>query len=200
MAEVAQTAAEVNDAEDFMEKAIKVQMECIEFVERIPKISKENLRKHKELMTKFMGVVSRQRIVIAMLLGKTHEQKEILDKKFEALESPRVSYAEKAGFHRSRSGKIEQGAVALIYPKTECEKGLVKNKLQSVIDPAKIKVGIRSVRNLNKGGVVIECGSEQKIQRLKEEIEKNEVTKDEMELKRPKKFNPKLLSTTWKTI
>ncbi|GBN74502.1 hypothetical protein AVEN_109146-1 [Araneus ventricosus] len=108
-----------------------------------------------------MGVVFRQRMVIAMLLGKMHEQKEFLDKTSEALESPRVSYAEKAGFHRSRSrsGKREQGAVALIYPETECEKGVVKNKLQSVIDPAKIKVGIRSVRNLNKG-VVIECGSE----------------------------------------
>ncbi|GBN08322.1 hypothetical protein AVEN_274512-1 [Araneus ventricosus] len=165
MAEVAQTAAEVNDAEDFMEKAIKMQMECIEFVEGIPKISKENLRKHKELMTKFMEVVSRQRMVIVMLLRKTHEQKEILDKKFEALESPRVSYAEKVRFHtsRSRSGKREQGAVALIYSKKECEKGVVKNKLQSVIDPAKIKVGIRSVRNLNKEDVIIECGSEQEI-------------------------------------
>ncbi|GBL90740.1 hypothetical protein AVEN_219390-1 [Araneus ventricosus] len=142
-----------------------------------------------------MGVVNRQTMVIAMLLGKTHEKRNFWIKKFEALESPRASYAEKAGLHRSRSrsGKREQGAVALIYPKAECEKGVVKNKLQSVIDPAKIKVDIRSVRNLNKGSVVIECASEQEIQRLKEEIEKNEVTKDEMEFKRPKKFNPKII-------
>ncbi|GBL73250.1 hypothetical protein AVEN_159302-1 [Araneus ventricosus] len=99
-------------------------MECIEFVEELPKISKENLRKHKELMTKFMAVVSRKRMVIAMLLRKTHERKELLDKNFKALESPRSSYAAKAGLHtsRSRSGKREHKELLLYYTQRRNER------------------------------------------------------------------------------
>ncbi|GBL86980.1 hypothetical protein AVEN_218703-1 [Araneus ventricosus] len=82
---------------------------------------------------------------------------------------------------------------AIIYPKQEGEQFNVKQKVQSVINPAKLQIGIKNVKNISKGALLIECGNEENLNKIKEEVESNELLKDEVAIRSPVKVNPKII-------
>ncbi|GBM12741.1 hypothetical protein AVEN_228529-1 [Araneus ventricosus] len=81
----------------------------------------------------------------------------------------------------------------MIYPKNDMESTEVETKIKGAMNPAILKVGIRNVRNLKKGGIMIKCGNDEEISKLKEEIESNEALKYDLEFHRSVKKNPKII-------
>ncbi|GBL74044.1 hypothetical protein AVEN_230954-1 [Araneus ventricosus] len=77
--------------------------------------------------------------------------------------------------------------------KKKAKKINIKKKLQETIEPAKIKVGIRNIKNLNKGGILIECAKEDEIDKLRAEVESNENLREDIVIRRPVKVRPKLI-------
>ncbi|GBO11322.1 hypothetical protein AVEN_228544-1 [Araneus ventricosus] len=64
-------------------------------------------------------------------------------------------------------------------------------KLHETIDPAKIKVGIRNIKNLNKGDILIGCEKEDEIDKLRAEVESNKNLREDIAIRRPMKVIPK---------
>lgn len=64
------------------------------------------------------------------------------------------SYA--AATAESPMAKVENKNVVLVYPKKMCSKE-VKRQLQKVIQPAKLDIGVKRVRKVNHGSVMVEC-------------------------------------------
>ncbi|GBN95823.1 hypothetical protein AVEN_118860-1 [Araneus ventricosus] len=124
------------------------------------------------------------------------EQKDIIQSKLDKLIVPTTSFAEvvkdEGRTHRSRSRPRDKKNTVLIYSKDETDSNKVKDKVQNVINPSKLKIGIRNVKNIKKG-ILIECNNDEEIKRLTDEIERNEILKDTCEIRKPTKFNPKII-------
>ncbi|GBN25588.1 hypothetical protein AVEN_161818-1 [Araneus ventricosus] len=114
MAEVAQTAVGVNEAEDFREKEVKVQKECNESEEML-EISKENLRKLKEWMTKLMGV----------RLNEEIEKNEVTKGDLE-LKSPKKITPEFIIYDVEDDLKVEEAINMIKEQNEELKKGAIK--------------------------------------------------------------------------
>ncbi|GBN28167.1 hypothetical protein AVEN_148466-1 [Araneus ventricosus] len=118
-----------------------------------------------------------------MVMGKYQVQAELVDIKLQKILEksviPELSYAAMVSQsrRRSRSRKRDEGPIAIIYPKQEGEQFNVKQKVRSVINPTKLQIGIKNVKNISKGTLLIECGNEEDLNKIKEEMEKQRVTK-----------------------
>ncbi|GBL84817.1 hypothetical protein AVEN_93848-1 [Araneus ventricosus] len=111
-----------------------------------------------------MSLVARQQAALQLIMEKLHEKDKLLNEKLLSLTATRPerigpSFAEilSTQRRRSRSRKREEEKVAIFYPKEESEETNLRRKNTELIDPAKLKVGIMSLRKANKGGLLIEC-------------------------------------------
>ncbi|GBM01868.1 Zinc finger protein 112 [Araneus ventricosus] len=68
-----------------------------------------------------------------------------------------------------------------------------KTKLQKEINPTKLKLGIKDVRKLKKGDLVIHCGTKRDVDILKREFETNESLKKDYAFKQMPRLNPKII-------
>ncbi|GBN37638.1 hypothetical protein AVEN_139992-1 [Araneus ventricosus] len=84
----------------------------------------------------------------------------------------------------------EKGARTNSYCSTQKKKVINQRKLQEAIDPAKIEAGKRNVTNVNKGGILIECPTEDEIDKLRAEVELN--LREEIDIRIPIKVRLKL--------
>lgn len=57
----------------------------------------------------------------------------------------------------SPMAKVENKNVVLVYPKKKMCSKEVKRQLQKVIQPAKQDIGVKRVRKVNHGSVMMEC-------------------------------------------
>ncbi|GBN02884.1 hypothetical protein AVEN_153237-1 [Araneus ventricosus] len=66
-----------------------IQSEVMKFIDNIPNenLRKDNRKTLREYMVGFMSVVARQKAVMCMILGKCHEQTELIEDKLEKLQS-----------------------------------------------------------------------------------------------------------------
>ncbi|GBN95971.1 hypothetical protein AVEN_166248-1 [Araneus ventricosus] len=182
-----------------------IQSEVMNFIDNIPNknLSKDNRKTLREYMMDFMSVVARQQVVMCMILGKCHEQTDLIEHNLEGLrstneESIKMNFSAATKIRsrsrsRSRGREGDEGKLVLLYPKKEGEKININKKLQETIDPAKIKVGIRNIKNLNKGGILIECAKEDEIDKLRAEVESNENLREDIVIRRPIKVRPNLI-------
>ncbi|GBN85862.1 Putative protein in type-1 retrotransposable element R1DM [Araneus ventricosus] len=124
------------------------------------------------------------------------EQKELIHTKLDKMALPPATFADVIKDDdrrfRSRSRPREKKNTLLVYSKDEAESNKVKDKIQKSIDPFKLKIGIRSIKNVKKG-ILIECNSDNDLNKLSDEIEGNETLKNECEVHLPKKVNPKII-------
>ncbi|GBL84647.1 hypothetical protein AVEN_191106-1 [Araneus ventricosus] len=173
------------------------------FIDSIPNeyLSEYNRKTLREYMVDFMSMVARQQAVMCMNLSKCHEQTDLIEDKLEKLqstneESIHVTYAAATKIRLrsvSRWREKDEGKLVLLKPKREGEKINIKKKLQETIDPTKIKVAIRNDKNMNKGGILIECATKDEIDKLRAEVESNENLREEIVIRRPIKFRSKLI-------
>lgn len=78
----------------------------------------------------------------------------------------------------------------VIKPKVAQNSQRSRKEIQTAINPAKLSLGIRNIKETKQGNIVVKCDTEQDIQRFREEAEIKLKGKFEIEL--PKKINPKI--------
>ncbi|GBN11688.1 hypothetical protein AVEN_184844-1 [Araneus ventricosus] len=84
--------------------------------------------------------------------------------------------------------------VSLVFAKdTATSPEEVKETLLKSLAPSKIKVGVRNVRKLTKGGVAVECSSPKDIEALIKEINSNGQTSNLFEARKPAKRKPRVI-------
>ncbi|GBM64690.1 hypothetical protein AVEN_175189-1 [Araneus ventricosus] len=76
-------------AEDFIVTVMDIHSEVMKFIDNIPNdnLRKDNRKTLREYMVDFMSVVARQQAVMCMILGKYHEQTELIEDKLQKLQS-----------------------------------------------------------------------------------------------------------------
>ncbi|GBM57502.1 hypothetical protein AVEN_137935-1 [Araneus ventricosus] len=93
---------------------------------------------------------------------------------------------------RSRSRSKKQFNV-IIYPKKDQNSDNTKKDIQSKISPSKISVRVNSVKNIKKGGILINTPSEEDIDKLIDEFKKTDSLFQNYEISKPKLFNPSIV-------
>ncbi|XP_035216029.1 uncharacterized protein LOC118189516 [Stegodyphus dumicola] len=95
---------------------------------------------------------------------------------------------------RSRSRKRDDH-VLLVYPKEDTEQTSeeVKEQLTKYINPGKLKVGIKNVKKISKGGVLIETTKKEDLKIIEEAIKENRKLKDSVDTRKPQKLNPRII-------
>ncbi|XP_035216334.1 uncharacterized protein LOC118189773 [Stegodyphus dumicola] len=154
----------------------------------------------KELFFKVLNEVSTKNQVIARLEGQLEQTANIEDfiRGVVATEKPTYASMAKRGRsiskarYRSRQRKNPEH-VTIVYPKKEMTSEQVKEKVTRYVDPAQIKVGIKAVKKVNKGGVLIQVNEKEELELLEEAIRENKKLKDIVETKRPQKIKPKII-------
>ncbi|GBL80148.1 hypothetical protein AVEN_29134-1 [Araneus ventricosus] len=163
------------ESEDFLKRAIEIQNRALQFVEAIPNknVKQDYKNTMKDNIVELLKVVAKQHALLTMVMGKYQIQTELVDIKLQKIlekrVTPELSYAAMVSQNRrrSRNRKRDEGPIAIIYPKQEGEKFNVKQKVQSGINPAKLQIVIKNVKNISKGELLIECGNEGDLNKIK---------------------------------
>lgn len=93
-----------------------------------------------------------------------------------------------------KEGKKSLPHVAMIYPNGEgVESSVTKKAIQAAINPAELKVGISRIRQIRKGGILIETTREEDLDKIIKEIEEKEVTKNSYTAKKQVKRFPRVI-------
>ncbi|GBO11479.1 hypothetical protein AVEN_134500-2 [Araneus ventricosus] len=185
--------------DDFVVQAQKVHEMGLDLLDTAAKsnnISQANQNNFKKIYMDFVDIINKQQKLLNIVTGRMLEQKDIIQSKLDKLTESTTSFAEvvkdERRIHRSRSRPRDKKNTVLIYSKDETDSNKVKDKVQNVINPSKLKIGIRNVKNIKKG-ILIECNNDEEIKRLTDEIERNEILKDTCEIRQPTKLNPKII-------
>ncbi|GBO05875.1 hypothetical protein AVEN_44984-1 [Araneus ventricosus] len=182
--------------DDFVTVAQQVHemgLELLDTASKSNKISQTNQNNFRKIYMDFMDIINKQQKLLNIVTGRMMEQREIIQTKLDKLTLPPASFAEAVKEERRfRSRSREKKNTILVYSKNEANSKKVRDKVQNAIDPFKLKIGIRSVKNVKKG-ILIECNNDNEINKLINEIVSNDVLKDECEVHQPKKINPKII-------
>ncbi|GBM15702.1 hypothetical protein AVEN_262875-1 [Araneus ventricosus] len=178
------------------QKAHEMGLDLLDTATKSNKISQANQNNFKKIYMDFVDIINKQQKLLNIVTGRMLEQKDIIQSKLDKLTMPTTSFAEvvkdEGRRPRSRSQPRDKKNTVLIYSKNETDSNKVKDKVQNVINPSKLKIGIRNVKNVKKG-ILIECNNDEEIKRLTDEIERNETLKEACEIRKPTKFDPKII-------
>ncbi|GBN08430.1 Retrovirus-related Pol polyprotein from type-1 retrotransposable element R1 [Araneus ventricosus] len=187
-------------SEDFTVQAQRVHeagLELLDSASKSNKISQVNQNNFRKIFMDFVEVINKHQKLLNIVTGRMLEQKELIQTKLEKLTLPPTSFAEivkeETRKHRSRSRPRDKKNTVLVYSKNETDSKKIRDKVHKAIDPFKLKISIKNVKDVKKG-ILIECNKEDEIQRLTDEIEGNEILKNECEIRQPQKFNPKVIT------
>lgn len=75
---------------------------------------------------------------------------------------------------RSSSRNRGESVVALVYPKSETDREITKDMVKKNINPVELHAGIKRVKKISKGGVLMELDSQKDFEKLEIEINSNE--------------------------
>ncbi|GBM12199.1 hypothetical protein AVEN_21007-1 [Araneus ventricosus] len=158
----------------------------------------------KELNT-LLGIITSQAMSISHLNEKISIPKEELENKrrdlFAEQEQSRVikdvrTYADilqEPKTLRTPTETVKEIHSVIIFPLKEDTPDDTKTKLRKEINPTKLKLGIKDVRKLKKGGLVIHCDTKRDVDILKTEFETNESLKKDYAFKQMPRLNPKII-------
>jgi hypothetical protein len=116
-----------------------------------------------------------------------------INEKMASIESqlPKKSFAEVVGKQVDRSSTSKQRHVVVIRPSDESKTSQqTEDLIKSKVKPNQLKIGIKSKRRVSKGGLVIECCTEEECDSLSKEINKNI---PEVKAEKPTKKKPTLI-------
>ncbi|KFM60419.1 Hypothetical protein in type I retrotransposable element R1DM, partial [Stegodyphus mimosarum] len=191
------------NAEDLMDEA----HDCLNTLDGILNTEKISKKTGKNIKDQFMGLlklVTKQNLRIAYLEGQLESTQNIEDY-IQGVVSNKTSesYADKVKARikgqperqrsRSRSRKRKEHKL-LVFPKDESLTSQeVKDHLVKNINPNNLKIGVKSVKNVRKGGVIIETVKEDDIKILEDAIKENQKLKEIVEPQRPVAFKPRII-------
>lgn len=136
-------------------------------------------------------------ISIHVLEGKILEMKETV-KTLTALKEKETEHtyaqiAKKSERARSLSRKRQETHVAIIYPKNANETDDNRDNIKKELNPANINVGIKRIKKVSKGGLLLEVCSKDEYNVLENETTTNQGLADKYTIKKAKKMRPKVI-------
>lgn len=144
------------------------------------RVSKENQKEFRRVLTAITDQAQIQNNAINTLVGRLMEQRDITNNILNRKETVK-SYEEvtkQKERQRSRSRKRNESIVALIYPNTEGEIELTREAIKNNINPVNLGLGIRKVRKINKGGVIMELEHKTDFDKLEIELLSNDILRE----------------------
>lgn len=133
------------------------------------------------------GVVEQaliQNNAVSSFLGRLMEQKYVTNMLLESRE--KTTYAEVV---KKQDRKRDDSVVALIYPNIETESINTKTD----IDPTNLGLGIKRVRKINKGGILLQVANQADFDKLEVEMNTNEKLKENYTIRKGSKLRPRLI-------
>lgn len=160
------------------------------------KINNTNQKELRRIIYAIMGQAMLQSNAINSLLGRLLEQRDITntlmgkkDKPFTNAEATR-----KPERKRSLSRKREESVVALIYPKVEVESEITRYDVKRNVNPINLCMGVKRVKKISKGGVLMELTNDTDYNKLTMEIDSNDNLRENYIIKKAKKkIKPKVI-------
>lgn len=145
----------------------------------IPNDLVEEVKSLKTMLNKCVEKIEMQEKIIDKLSNKTEE---IIH---QALEEKPSTYAEKL-----KMGKSEP--VVVIKPKNGDQRSSkTKEEIKEKLNP--VQLSVKSMRNVTKGGILLECKNNEAVEKVKEEV--REVLGENYEVKVPVKRKPRIKIT-----
>lgn len=93
---------------------------------------------------------------------------------------------------RSRS-KQRKAHVVIIKPKEVGQFNETKKRVQSIVKPSEIQVTIKDVKPTKTGGMVIRTQTDEEVNKIIEELAKNDKFHTEYEVAKPKQRRPHII-------
>lgn len=135
-----------------------------------------------------------QNNAVTSLLGRLVEEREQLNPITNMLLEKRdtlftyADVAKKQERKRSLSRKTEDTIVALIYPNVESESENTKLEVKLNINAINLGLGIKHVRKINKGGILMEVSNEADYEKLQLELNNNDNLKENYTIRKGAKL------------
>lgn len=82
--------------------------------------------------------------------------------------------------------------MAIIYPNEEIE-GLDRDLIKKTIDPVDLKIGVKRLKKVSRGGVLIEVPTQDEYDKLELEVQSNLVLKDKFKIRKAEKIKPEII-------
>lgn len=122
------------------------------------------------------------------IINQLNEFKRTLDKKISNTQSPDNKNNPTKTELKSYADVAKN--VVIIKPKKEQESNTTKQDIQKYIRPQDLEVGIAGVRNISKGGMIIECDKKEDTLKVKEAVE--EKLPERYNVRTPELINPSI--------
>lgn len=174
-----------------LEKAMELENE----IQAAIATSKATITKQTEIrqpLMEIMKIIVQQQVMIGHLMGRlSSEPKERTPSYAQIVSASVVPPSNRRD--RSRS-KVKKSHNIMVYPKTEgVTSDQTRKRIQSKITPSSINVKVNSVRNIGKGGIIINAPSSDDIDKLLVELQQMEEIKDEFQAFKPKLKDPSII-------
>nr|XP_042910466.1 uncharacterized protein LOC122271868 [Parasteatoda tepidariorum] len=186
----------INPKRDFIVEAMTAQTQMSSVgASKKSKLSVNDRERILSIAANFISIINTQNAILNQLRGRLYE-------KTEQVKMTKPSYAsilmkdrevqrERGDGPRERDTETKEHEL-LMYPKDENgASDDTRSQVTNSIDPIKLKLGVRGINRIRKGGIVVQLTNEEEIQKLKLEIEKSNIG-DKFACARPRTLNPKI--------
>ncbi|GBN96371.1 hypothetical protein AVEN_222284-1 [Araneus ventricosus] len=174
-----------------LEKAMELETEIQAAIAASKATSAKQTEIRQPLM-EIMKIIFHQQVMIGHLMGRlSTEFKERTPSYAQMVTAPVISSSKKRDRSRSRARKLHN---VMVYPKTEgVTSDQTRKKIQSKILPSNINVKINSVKNIGKGGIIINAPSSDDIDKLIMEFQQIDEIRDGFQAFKPKLKDPSII-------
>lgn len=166
------------------------------FLSEKARISKPEQREVRRLFQDLASMIMRQQRRMDQLTGRNI----VLEEAIRTELKPTPTYAEVASTQQPKiqhpKKKVETAHVITVYPKEEdgeTDSETTRNLLLTTIKPRMLKIGITRISKVRNGGVAIESAKKEDIEKLKAEVESNNILKTKLNVKVPTRRLPRIL-------
>lgn len=162
---------------------------------------KINNTNQKELIRIIYAILDQAMLqinAINSLLGRLLEQRDMTNTLLNKRDRTQT-YAEitkKPERKRSLSRKREDSVVALIYPKADVESEVTRDEVKKSINPIQLGMGIKRVKKIAKGGVLMGLNNDTDYNKLALDIDSNDNLRENYVIKKAEKLRPKIIVYT----
>ncbi|GBN28236.1 Putative protein in type-1 retrotransposable element R1DM [Araneus ventricosus] len=174
-----------------LEKAMELETE-IQSAIATSKASSTKQTEIRQPLMEIMKIVVQQQVMIGHLMGRlSTESKERPPSYAQMVATPSIPPSKKRDRSRSRARKLHN---IMIYPKTEgATSDQTRKKIQYRIIPSNINVKVNSVKNIGKGGIIINSPTSEDIEKLLAEFQQIEEIRDGFQAFKPKLKDPSII-------
>lgn len=134
------------------------------------KISDSNKDKIRGLVMDIVNQAISQSNTINCLLGSLIEQRELrqlyVSRREETRQVAKKSVQRKIYSFKKRAETV----VVLNYPNIETDSETTKESVKKNVNPVNLHMGVKKVKKINKGGILMELGNERDFEKLEVEI------------------------------